>query len=126
MEFLNPDPALTEVQIKECETACGLRLPQALRETYLSANGGRPNPYVFEKKIDTAISQFLPLMTKVERRETALDVYQDLVLERAIVPITYFPFAVDGGGDYFFPKLQLGTVPFISITVMQMMNPKHW
>jgi hypothetical protein len=48
------------------------------------------------------VSQFLPLLTKIERRETAPTVYQDLVLDRTPDPTTYFPFAVDGGGDYLF------------------------
>jgi len=68
---------------------------------YLASNGGEPDPYVFENdELDTVVSEFLPLRS--ESRGTAVQTYKLLVLERAIVSPNFFPFAVDGGGDYFF------------------------
>jgi hypothetical protein len=101
MEFLNSDYPLSETRIAECEAACGVLLPLSLRECYLAANGGVPNPYVFENTdLDTVVSEFLPLAS--ESRGTAVQCYQRLVLDRKIVPEGMFPFAMDGGGDYFF------------------------
>jgi hypothetical protein len=68
---------------------------------YLASNGGEPDPYVFENdELDTVVSEFLPLRS--ESRGTAVRSYKLLVLERAVVSPNLFPFAVDGGGDYFF------------------------
>jgi hypothetical protein len=102
MKFLNPEPPLSELQVDECEAGCGLLLPKALRQFYLFSNGGEPEPYVFRDKIDTVVSEFLPLLTENEDQLTAIEVYQHLVLDQAIVPSAFFPFAVDGGGDFFF------------------------
>jgi SMI1-KNR4 cell-wall len=68
---------------------------------YLLANGGIPEPYVFEdENLDTVVTEFLPL--KSENANTAITCYRDLVLDKKSVPRYFFPFAVDGGGDYFF------------------------
>jgi hypothetical protein len=101
MEFLNPDRPLTDGMISLCEDACGLVLPDPVRQIYLRSNGGEPEPYVFQNdELDTVISQFLPLVS--ESRGTAVQSYRRLVAEKALVPANLFPFAVDGGGDYFF------------------------
>lgn len=101
MNFTNSDSPITEAQIVECEANSGIRLPASLRSTYLKYNGGEPDPYVFQDdRIDTVVSEFLPL--KSMSRGSAVRSYELLVKERAIVPSNFFPFAVDGGGDYFF------------------------
>jgi hypothetical protein len=101
MEFLNPDRPLTDDMIVRCEDACGLVLPNPVRQIYLRSNGGEPEPYVFQSDdLDTVISQFLPLAS--ETRGTAVQSYRRLVADKALVPANLFPFAVDGGGDYFF------------------------
>lgn len=102
MQFINPEKKqITESMLAECEAVCGLKLPQALRASYLFSNGGEPNPYVFQhENLDTVVSEFLPLTA--ESRGTAIKAYQRLVRDRKLVPLQFFPFAVDGGGDYFF------------------------
>lgn len=101
VNFANPDPPITEDEIRQCEFDCGIRLPPPLRSTYVASNGGEPDSYVFENdELDTVVSEFLPLRS--ESRETAVQTYQILVMERAIVSRNFFPFAVDGCGDYFF------------------------
>ena len=101
MQFLNPDPPLTEADIAGCEAACRLRFPAPMRACYLGSNGGKPDPYVFENdEVDTVVARFLPLVSG--SRGTAVQSYQRLVSQQAIVPPQFFPFAVDGGGDYFF------------------------
>jgi hypothetical protein len=101
MTFTNPDPPINDALIDRCEAECGIRLPASLRAAYLLSNGGEPEPYVLQtNEVDTIVSEFLPL--KSESRGTAVQSYHRLVRECAIVPQHYFPFAVDGGGDYFF------------------------
>lgn len=101
MTFTNADHQIDDAQIDRCEAECGIRLPLSLRAAYLASNGGEPEPYVLQTDdIDTVVSEFLPL--KSSSRGTAVQSYVRLVRERAIVPPHFFPFAVDGGGDYFF------------------------
>jgi cell wall assembly regulator SMI1 len=101
MTFTNPDHQIDEARIDRCEADCGIRLPRALRSTYLASNGGEPEPYVFQTdEVDTVVSEFLPLES--DSRGTAVQSYMRLVRERALVAPHFFPFAVDGGGDYFF------------------------
>ncbi len=92
---------ITPQDIADVETQLGLRFPAAVRTLYLSANGGIPDPAGFQdEKLDTLVAEFLPL--KVENGDTAIAAYHDLVLDRKVVPVNFFPFAVDAGGDYFF------------------------
>jgi hypothetical protein len=100
MKFVKPAPPLTDQDILNAETTLGIVLPLAVRDLYLSSNGGIPEPYVFENKdLDTVVSEFLPLG---ENGDTAIQSYRRLVEEKKVVPLHLFPFAVDGGGDYFF------------------------
>jgi hypothetical protein len=83
------------------EIILGFNLQVVVRDFYLSINGGSPEPYVFEdQNIDTIVAEFLPL--KSERKGTVLVSYKRLVCEKKLVPRHFLPFAVDGGGDYFF------------------------
>jgi hypothetical protein len=47
------------------------------------------------------VSEFLPLISH-SGHDTAVGAYKKLILERDLGPRKLFPFAVDGGGDYFF------------------------
>jgi hypothetical protein len=101
MILTNPEPPVTAEDIADAELTLGLKFPQSLRDLYLSSNGGSPEPYVFEnREIDTIIAEFLPL--KSESEGTAIRSYQRLVRDLGLLPRHFFPFAVDGGGDYFF------------------------
>lgn len=105
MNFTSRDPPVTAPEIAQGEFDCGIRLPPPLRSMYLASNGGEPDPYVFENdELDTVVSEFLPLKSHV--RGTAVEAYKLLVLERAVVAPKFFPFAVDGGGEYFFVDSQ--------------------
>ena len=113
MNFTGSSDAISGLQIAACEEACGVRLPLSLRECYQESNGGQPEPYVFENDhLDTVVSEFLPLST--DGRGGAVKTYLLLVRERKIVPSHFFPFAVDGGGEYFFvdTKSEEGAVYF--------------
>jgi hypothetical protein len=102
MIFINSDVQLSSHDIVGVENETGVKLPESLRRHYLRWNGGEPEPYVFENQcLDTVVSEFFPLMSHSER-DTAVSVYRRLILEKALAPRTFFPFAVDGGGDYFF------------------------
>jgi hypothetical protein len=101
MKFTESDPAVTAEEIAGIEVSLGIRLPPPVRKLYLSSNGGVPDPYVFEdENISTAITELLPLRSDVS--DTAPKVYECLVLGRELVSRRFFPFAVEGGGDYFF------------------------
>jgi hypothetical protein len=102
VEFKNTDVDLTTRDIAEVENDLDIRFPDALRIHYLKVNGGDPAPYVYEdERVDTVVSACLPLKSERGQR-TAVDTYRHLVLELELVPKTFFPFAVDGGGDYFY------------------------
>jgi hypothetical protein len=102
MKFENSDAPVSATQLAAIELALSLTLPNALKSQYLQSNGGSPVPYVYEdENLDTAVARFLPIASLIGAR-TAVDTYQHLVLHKRIVPKQYFPFAVDGGGDYFF------------------------
>jgi SMI1 / KNR4 family (SUKH-1) len=90
-------------QLDAVERALQLRLPLPLRASYLQSNGGIPEPYVYEdERLDTVVTAFLPLVPRPDASRTAVDVYQHLVASLGLVPSSFLPFAVDGGGDYFF------------------------
>jgi hypothetical protein len=102
MTFRNVDVALSLNDIAKVETEISLTLPEPLRNHYLRWNGGQPEPCVYEDEtIDTIIAEILPLKSGAGRG-TASKAYRTLVLEKKIMPKHFFPFAVDGGGDYFF------------------------
>jgi cell wall assembly regulator SMI1 len=100
--FKNCESPLSTAEVSAIETALGLQFPKPLRDHYLRWNGGSPEPYVYEdERVDTVVSEALPL--KSERGTgTAVQTYRSLVIEKSLTPPTYFPFAVDGAGDYFF------------------------
>ena len=102
MTFLNVDVALSPSDIEQVEVQLGIKLPPPMHSHYLRWNGGSPEPYVFEDAvIDTVVSEMLPLKSG-SNRETASQAYKKLVLDNQLMRMHFFPFAVDGGGDYFF------------------------
>ena len=103
MKFVNVDKTLSEGEVAEVERKLGLQFPQPLKHLFLHFNGGEPQPYVLERTdihIDTVVSVTLPLRSESGRR-TASDEYRNLILDQELAPTNFFPFAVDGGGDYF-------------------------
>jgi hypothetical protein len=98
--FTSGGPALSSADVTNAERKLGITFPAALRRAYLSSNGGSPYPYVFENDdLDTVVTEFLPLSG---RTGTAIQTWTRLIREQGLLPERYFPFAVDGGGDYFF------------------------
>jgi cell wall assembly regulator SMI1 len=102
MIFTNPERSLSQRDITKVEKEFGLTFPAPVRKFYAQWNGGSPEPYMYQDDtIDTVVAELLPLKSSTGRGEAG-QTYQRLVLEKQIVPKHYFPFAVDGGGDYFF------------------------
>ena len=102
MKFINPDKQLTEVEVAAVERELGLIFPAPLRSLFLSNNGADPEPYVFNSDtLHTVVNETLPLISDTDRG-TATESYFNLVIEKRIVGRSFFPFAVDAGGDYFF------------------------
>jgi hypothetical protein len=92
-------PASDE-EVDQLEGRVGLKFPSGLRRLFSTANGGRPTPSVFrDGEIDTDVSECLALR---DGRGSALWTYELFVLSKRLVPSTFFPFAVDSGGDCFF------------------------
>jgi cell wall assembly regulator SMI1 len=102
MKFTEAEAPLTEDDVSAAEMHAGVLFPRELRRQYLQSNGGSPEPYVYEDdNLDTVVAEYLPLKSS-RGTGTAVDAYRNLVLSKKIVPPNFFPFAVDGGGDYFF------------------------
>lgn len=102
MRFDDSETPTNEAELTRLESLLGISLPLGLRQQYLRANGGSPAPYVYaDDNLDTVVSSFLPISSTRGHR-TAVDTYELLVRNKRVVPLKYFPFAVDGGGDYFF------------------------
>jgi cell wall assembly regulator SMI1 len=102
MKFETPEAKISISDLESIERDIGLTLPDDMKSMYLLSNGGSPDPYVYEDdRLDTIVSNFLPIKSSKGKR-TAVDVYKHLVLQNKIVTCNFFPFAVDGGGDYFF------------------------
>ncbi len=100
MEFINGDKKLSIDDITVIQETKGLLLSKNLIELYLRSNGGEPFPYVFQNDdLDTVVSLVLPL--KSDEAHTSVEAYSNLVLRKRIIEKNMFPFAVDGGGDYF-------------------------
>src|SRR6266478_8922344 len=98
MVIHDPDISLSASDISEVEADIGFSFPTVLREHYLMCNGGRPEPDIFNGPPYPAISELLPLRTKTDFG-TAVDVYKDAVLRERLVPKSFFPFAIEGGGN---------------------------
>jgi cell wall assembly regulator SMI1 len=100
IKFTDCEELPTEEQITSFEHELSLQFPRGLREHYLRANGGSPDPYMYEDdNVDTVVSQCFPLR---RGKGSAISYYEILVLKKALVPKTFFPLAVDGSGDIFF------------------------
>ena len=102
MIFTNKDKPLTEDEVTSVEISLGIEFPQPLRKLFIENNGGEPTPYVYrDEALSTVVSETLPLISD-SGRGTAVDTYKNLVIDKKLIDPFFFPFAVDGGGDYFF------------------------
>lgn len=100
MKFTDCESSLTDDQIQAFEKELALTFPIGLRRHFGSANGGRPEPYIYrDENVDAVISECLPLRYG---KGSALSVYENLVIAKKLLPQHFFPFAVDAGGDVFF------------------------
>lgn len=100
ISFSECDPGATDEEIGAAEAACRLRFPMGLRRLFRESNGGRPDPSVFRRDgKEIAVSECLALRSG---RGSALWTYETIVVDKALVPPSFFPFAVDPGGSYFF------------------------
>jgi hypothetical protein len=101
VSFTDSEQPLSAKEIDAIADSVGLTFPSALKAHYLHANGGAPEPYVFEDdSVSTVVSEVLPLKAR-RGVGTAVQSYRRLALEKRLIPKHMFPFAVEGGGDYF-------------------------
>ena len=108
IRFEGSDAPLSIDDILELERQIGLVFPGPLRAAYLRSNGGQPDPYVIETSIvDTVVSEFLSLTTT--EGLSSPEAYASLVRRKGLAPANFFPFAVEGGGDFFLVNLSTPT-----------------
>ena len=101
MNFKKQRPGVRPGEIADVEDRFELALPEDLKRIYTQTNGGTLEDFLYEYgDISTVISQILPLSS--DSGMSAARSYHLFVEDRGIVPRHFFPFAVDGGGDYFF------------------------
>ncbi|MCF7982594.1 MAG: SMI1/KNR4 family protein [Pseudomonadales bacterium] len=102
VEFINTDILLKHEDIESLSASVGIAFPDALKSLFLKYNGGEPEPYNYvDDVVYLMVNETLPLATGRDR-DTAIDVYNDLIVGRKVLSAEYFPFAVDAGGNYFF------------------------
>jgi cell wall assembly regulator SMI1 len=100
MKFIDCEDPLTVEEITAFERQLGLRFPQSLRKHFLRANGGSPDPCVYDgDNVGVVVQECLPLR---HGKGSAIKAYETLVLAKELVPEHFFPFAVDPGGDYLY------------------------
>jgi cell wall assembly regulator SMI1 len=106
MDFEKCDIKLSAADIEQAESRLGFALPEEVRITYLSANGGKPQNSSFaHPSLETVVTRFLPLESSKDQW-TAVFAYARLVRELHLCPDGFLPFAQDGGGDFFFVDCQ--------------------
>lgn len=93
-------PILTEIDIKRCEKAIGVNLPQEYKEFLLSNNGGCPDKSIFSIKDfvnnpEGKVQLFFSIRSPVASRN--LDWNFEVFLGR--VPKGMIPIARDDGGN---------------------------
>lgn len=102
MKFTKQERRLSEDDIFHAEDEVGIDFPGPLRDLYRETNGGYPSRYIYrDEEVETVVAQLLPLRAE-GTRGTSVKSYTRLVVRLELVPAHFFPFAVDGGGDYFF------------------------
>lgn len=104
MRLTDSEAPLTEDQIASFEGELGLRFPESLKAHYLRANGGYPDVSVYyddedDENVGVALQYCLPLHGG---KSTAPLFYRNLVVRQSVVPKSFFPFAIDPGGDVLF------------------------
>lgn len=101
MKFRRSGPPLTNEELSSVEAELKLRFPRGLRDQYLQVNGGYPEPSLFRRgEVDVEVTEFLPL-ERDGRGLSAVGVYRLMALQRKLLPLYFFPFAIDGGGNLF-------------------------
>jgi hypothetical protein len=97
------DRGLSLEEIKSVEDYLSLEFPISLREHFTRSNGGTPDPDCYESPTDpdvgVIISSCYPLR---HGKGSAVNLYEELVLKKGLVPKTFFPVANDPGGDILF------------------------
>ena len=100
-EFTDTERPISVADLDKIERALGLAFPPDVREHYLKRNGGSPNRYLFKRDDRVYVVQgflsvrFGPSHNRLE------NVFQDLKIDREILPKKLVPFAIDPGGDYY-------------------------
>lgn len=91
---------LSEEQIESVERSLGLQFPRSLREYFLQPDRVRQDLCIYDDEEDERVGVVVHhRLSLSDGRENALAIYSDHVLKKELVPRSFFPFAVDPGGD---------------------------
>lgn len=100
VQFSECDPLATAGDVDLLEGRLGFRLPKAIRELLMTANGGRPSPSIFRSESGaTNVSECLALRAGNGSIEWTYDLF---VVKKKAAPVHFLPFAVDSFGNTFF------------------------
>ncbi|CVK17269.1 SMI1 / KNR4 family (SUKH-1) [Apibacter mensalis] len=96
---------LTIEDIQEVENLIHLNFPKDFIDHYLKYNGGvPPRTYFYMEEYETfvEISSFKSIKYKSDSEDPRIeDTYQNLSIEKNIIPKNMLPFAMDWGGNLF-------------------------
>jgi len=98
VKFVECDPPATDADVDELERKLGFRVPSGIRRLLTTANGGRPEPFVFGGLHGTDVSECLALR---DGRGSIRRIYELVVLTNKAAPAHFLPFAVDSGGNFY-------------------------
>lgn len=119
VKLINSSPSLSADELKSVETSLGVSIPPALRDMWLTNNGGELDEErrVYQNdKYELDVKYFLPVLhTKNERVVKVEWLYNILVNDKKILPATMLPFAINGGGFPFCINMNDGAVYFANL-----------
>jgi hypothetical protein len=98
VKFSDCKAAASEEEVRSVERACKLSFPDGLRRLFLEANGGKPDPVLYDYGGLCIVVQRTLVLKAVGMVYSATLAYQQLT-QRVLVPTSWFPFAIDPGGN---------------------------
>jgi cell wall assembly regulator SMI1 len=101
--FQHTGRPLTSEDLDTVEKELGIQLPETLRSHYLRYNGGIP-----ERKVSTApgylgfeVHEFDTMRYPQSATDAVFEEHYRMLVGRGLLPSTFIPFAINGGGDPF-------------------------
>lgn len=119
IKLINTSPSVTENDILSTQKMLGFSIPEPLKKTYLSNNGGvlENERCIYQSEsYELDVKYFLPIMhSRKDGVFTVERLYEILALEKKLVPKNMLPFAIDGGGFPFCINIEDETIHFFNL-----------